>query len=81
MPKLGNGSKGDSNPGSLDCESGILPLSYRAPRKLLLLYEMLMCEGDRGRIEGVREGVMKGGMKGGMMGGRVGGMEGGGREG
>ena len=22
---------GDSNPGSLDCESGILPLSYRAP--------------------------------------------------
>ena len=31
MPKLRNGSKGDSNPGSLDCESGILPLSYRAP--------------------------------------------------
>ena len=25
-------AKGDSNPGSLDCESGILPLSYRAPR-------------------------------------------------
>ena len=24
-------AKGDSNPGSLDCESGILPLSYRAP--------------------------------------------------
>ena len=24
-------TKGDSNPGSLDCESGILPLSYRAP--------------------------------------------------
>ena len=23
--------RGDSNPGSLDCESGILPLSYRAP--------------------------------------------------
>ena len=23
--------KGDSNPDSLDCESGILPLSYRAP--------------------------------------------------
>ena len=22
-------AKGDSNPGSLDCESGILPLSYR----------------------------------------------------
>ena len=27
MPKLRNGSKGDSNPGSLDCESSILPLS------------------------------------------------------
>ena len=24
-------AKQDSNPGSLDCESGILPLSYRAP--------------------------------------------------
>ena len=24
-------AKGDSNPGSLDCESGILPLSYCAP--------------------------------------------------
>ena len=31
MPKLRNGSKGDSNPGSPDCEFGILPLSYRAP--------------------------------------------------
>ena len=31
-------AKGDSNPGSLDCESGILPLSYRAP--LTMLYEM-----------------------------------------
>ena len=28
MPNLRNGSKGVSNPGSLDCESGILPLSY-----------------------------------------------------
>ena len=26
-------TNGDSNPGSLDCESGILPLSYRAPGK------------------------------------------------
>ena len=26
-------AKGDSNPGSLDCESGILPLSYHAPFK------------------------------------------------
>ena len=32
MPNLPNGSKGDSNPDSLDCESGILPLSYCAPR-------------------------------------------------
>ena len=29
MPKLRNSSKGDSNPSSLDCESGILRLSYR----------------------------------------------------
>ena len=26
-------AKGDSNPGSLDCESGILPMSYRAPQR------------------------------------------------
>ena len=31
IPNLRNGSKEDSNPGSLDCEYGILPLSYRAP--------------------------------------------------
>ena len=31
MSKLLNGIKGDSNPGSHDCESGILPLSHRAP--------------------------------------------------
>ena len=24
-------AKGDSNPGSLDCESGVLPLSYHVP--------------------------------------------------
>ena len=30
MPMLRNGSKADSNPGSLDC--GVLPLSHRAPR-------------------------------------------------
>ena len=28
MPNLRNGSEGVSNPGSLDCEFGILPLSY-----------------------------------------------------
>ena len=33
MPQLLNRSKGDSNPGSLDLESSILPLSYRAPHK------------------------------------------------
>ena len=32
MFKLRNGSKGGSNPGSLDCESGILPLSYHLDR-------------------------------------------------
>ena len=31
-------AKGDSNPGSLDCESGILPLSYRTPYLATLLY-------------------------------------------
>ena len=31
MPKHETVTKGDSNPGSLDCESGVLPLSYRAP--------------------------------------------------
>ena len=38
MPNLRNGSKGDRGfepgLGSLDCESGVLPLSYRAPRGL-----------------------------------------------
>ena len=37
MPKLLNGIKGDSNPGSLDCESGILPLSHRAPHNKVKL--------------------------------------------
>ena len=31
MPKLRKGGNGDSNPGPLDWESGILPLSYCAP--------------------------------------------------
>ena len=31
--------RGDSNPGSLDCESGILPLSYRAPSTHVTLTE------------------------------------------
>ena len=33
-PNLQNSSKGYSNPGSLDCESGILPLSYHVPYKI-----------------------------------------------
>ena len=32
MPNLRNGSKGGFEPGLTDCESGILPLSYRAPQ-------------------------------------------------
>ena len=31
MHKIQNGSKGDSNPGSLDGEFGILSLSYNSP--------------------------------------------------
>ena len=31
-------TKGDSNPGSLDCESGILPLSYRAPQVAFFVF-------------------------------------------
>ena len=31
MPNLRNSNKEGFEPGSLDCESGILPLSYRAP--------------------------------------------------
>ena len=56
MPKLRNGSKGDSNPGSLDCESDILPLSYRAPLYIfrsssaltssLVCVHMTLCEAD-----------------------------------
>ena len=34
-------AKGDSNPGSHDCESGILPLSYRAPLDTVFGYAIL----------------------------------------
>ena len=37
-------AKGDSNPASRDCESGILPLSYRAPMNWR---EILQCIADR----------------------------------
>ena len=33
MPNLRHSSKAGFEPGSLDCESGILPLSYRAPKE------------------------------------------------
>ena len=36
-------ANGDSNPGSLDCESGILPLSYRAPYRMVQLYGRSCC--------------------------------------
>ena len=39
-------AKGDSNPGSLDCESGILPLSYRPPS--------LAVAGEHGKRHTVR---------------------------
>ena len=41
MPNLRNGSKGDSNPCSLDCESGILLLSYLA--SCVLIRHSQMC--------------------------------------
>ena len=36
-------AKGDSNPGSLDCESGILPLSYRVPLVPVAWILVLLC--------------------------------------
>ena len=39
MPKLLNGNNGDSNPGSLDCESGILPTEL--PRSTVYLLAIL----------------------------------------
>ena len=51
MPKLQNGSKGDSNPGSIDCESGILQLSYHAvyvflPQRLPAVSCKLLMKSD-----------------------------------
>ena len=34
MPKLQNGSKPDSNPHSLDCESAILPLAVKVSQEV-----------------------------------------------
>ena len=41
MPKRRNGSKGDSNPGSVDCESSILPLRYRASHVPLVIFDQI----------------------------------------
>ena len=41
MPKLRKGCKGDSNPGSLDCESGILPPSYFLQNIYIFITELL----------------------------------------
>ena len=46
MPTLRNGNKGDSNPGALDCESGILPLSYRDPRIVTIHSEQALTNND-----------------------------------
>ena len=45
MPKLRNGRKVDSNPGSLDCESGILSRSYRVAQ----MWMNAIVEGCTGR--------------------------------
>ena len=41
MPKLRNGNNGDSNPGSLDCESGILPTELPRSTSTTTLEEVL----------------------------------------
>ena len=38
-------AKGDSNPGSLDCESGILPLSYRCPLRHRMIHHASLSSG------------------------------------
>ena len=53
MPKLLNGSKADSNTGSLDCESGILPLSYRAPLEVFKTASSLRLRGSHLFCSGV----------------------------
>ena len=46
MPTLRNGSKVGFNPGSLDCESGILPLSYSAPQSMEEIQEYSRTNGS-----------------------------------
>ena len=56
MPKLlnGFGIKGDSNPGSLDCESGILPLSHRALKSQVVLLQTAHSWANAGVLLGAR---------------------------
>ena len=44
MSKLRKGNKDYSTPGSLDCEIGILPLSYRALCKLYSEFQIVHVE-------------------------------------
>ena len=46
MSRLRNGSKADSNPGYLDCESGFLPLSHRGPLYILEISVSLLSYFD-----------------------------------
>ena len=52
IPKLRNGSKGDSNTGSLDCESGILKLSHRAPHSRIQCQLCVTCFAGDSRYTG-----------------------------
>ena len=61
MDKLRNGGKWDSNPGSLDCESDVLQLSYRAGvtselRELDVLHFVI--EECRHLVNGCRSNVV-----------------------
>ena len=61
-PILETVAKGDSNPGSLDCESGILPLSYRAlmyaTRAVLrLVWPFILLKSARGHLATAAETV------------------------
>ena len=42
-------AKGDSNPGSLDCESGILPLSCRTPPSSSRMWALMILHCSRSR--------------------------------
>ena len=57
-PNFETVAKGDSNPGSHDCESGILPLSYRAPhdfRKIAPLLPVCSLVADGVSYDSMRQ--------------------------